>query len=165
MSHDGRRVAGERVLHGALRDAVYGVPQRTRHLNAGNGTNQTADQIKDEVEINGFSAGRARTSICGLQAGHGSPLRNRRCITRSADLAYANLDLSLFRTFSHQQDMTLQLRIEALNATNTPHFANPASNVANLQLNTDGTVRSLNGFGVITSTNRLGRQYDERSSV
>lgn len=52
--------------------------------------------------------------------------------------------------------------IEALNATNTPHFSNPASNVANLQLNPDGTVRSLNGFGVITSTNWRRRQYDER---
>ena len=58
--------------------------------------------------------------------------------------------------------MTLQLRVEALNVTNTPHFANPASNVSNLQLNPDGTVRNLNGFGVITSTTRLGRQYDER---
>ncbi len=47
--------------------------------------------------------------------------------------------------------MTLQLRVEALNATNTPHFSNPAANVANLQLNPDGTVRNLNGFGVITS--------------
>jgi hypothetical protein len=56
----------------------------------------------------------------------------------------------------------VQLRVEALNATNTPHFANPAANIANLQLNPDGTVRNLNGFGVITQTNRLGRQYDER---
>ena len=74
----------------------------------------------------------------------------------------ANLDLSLFRTFALRRNMSLQLRVEALNATNTPHFANPASNVSNLQLNPDGTVRNLNGFGVITSTNRLGRQYDER---
>ena len=58
--------------------------------------------------------------------------------------------------------MVLQVRIEALNVTNTPHFANPAANVQNLQLNPDGTVRNLQGFGVITSTNRLGRQYDER---
>jgi hypothetical protein len=74
----------------------------------------------------------------------------------------ANLDASLFRTFAMRKNMTLQIRIEALNVTNTPHFANPAANIANLQLNTDGTVRSLNGFGVITATNRLGRQYDER---
>src|SRR4029450_7050127 len=74
----------------------------------------------------------------------------------------ANLDMSLFRTFAWGRSMNLQLRVEALNVTNTPHFANPASNIANLQLNPDGTVRNLNGFGVITSTNRLGRQYDER---
>ena len=74
----------------------------------------------------------------------------------------ANLNLSLFRTFAIKQNMNLQIRIEALNATNTPHFSNPASNVSNLQLNPDGSVRNLNGFGVITTTNRLGRQYDER---
>ena len=74
----------------------------------------------------------------------------------------ANLDMSLFRTFALPSNMSLQLRVEALNVTNTPHFANPAANVSNLQLNPDGTVRNLNGFGVITSTNRLGRQYDER---
>jgi len=56
----------------------------------------------------------------------------------------------------------LQLRVEVLNATNTPHFSNPGTNVSNLQLNPDGSVRNLNGFGVITSTTRLGRQYDER---
>jgi hypothetical protein len=70
--------------------------------------------------------------------------------------------MGLFRTFAWGQNVSLQLRVEALNVTNTPHFANPASNVANLQLNPDGTVRNLNGFGVITQTNRLGRQYDER---
>ncbi len=75
---------------------------------------------------------------------------------------YKNLDVSLFRTFALKRNMSLQLRVEALNATNTPHFSNPGTNVSNLQLNADGTVRNLNGFGVITSTNRLGRQYDER---
>ena len=61
----------------------------------------------------------------------------------------------------HVAEITLD-RLEALNATNTPHFSNPASNVSNLQLNPDGSVRSLHGFGVITSTDRRGRQYDER---
>ena len=74
----------------------------------------------------------------------------------------ANLDLSVFRTFALRRSMSLQIRVEALNATNTPHFANPASNVANLQLNPDGTVRNLNGFGVITIDEPPGRQYDER---
>jgi len=130
-------------------------------LNAGTGTNQTADQIKDTVEINGFSRGgayfdptafRPVTEVRFGSAGYNT-LRGP---------GVANLDMSLFRTFAWGRSMNLQLRVEALNVTNTPHFANPASNIANLQLNPDGTVRNLNGFGVITSTNRLGRQYDER---
>jgi len=58
--------------------------------------------------------------------------------------------------------MNLQFRAEALNATNTPHFSNPAANVSNLQVNPDGSVKNLNGFGVITNTTRTCRQYDER---
>ena len=41
---------------------------------------------------------------------------------------YANLDASLFRTF-HFKSVTTQIRIEALNVTNTAHFANPGTNV------------------------------------
>ena len=43
-----RRVAGERVLHRALRDAVHGDRSERASLNAGNGTNQRADQVKDD---------------------------------------------------------------------------------------------------------------------
>ena len=53
--------------------------------------------------------------------------------------------------------MTLQLRVEALNVTNTPHFANPAANVSNLQLNPDGSIRILGGFSSITTTANSGR--------
>jgi len=79
---------------------------------------------------------------------------------------YFNVDLSLIKSFQigwfTSNAATLQFRFEAFNALNTAHFNNPGGNVSNLQLNPDGTVRNLNGFGVITSTNRLGRQYDER---
>ena len=64
--------------------------------------------------------------------------------------------------FFHPRKVKLQFRIQALNTSNTPHFANPAANVSNLQLNSDGSIKSLNGFGVITSTIHTGRQYDER---
>ena len=127
-------------------------------LNAGTGTSQTADQIKDPEILGGLSpyfdvtAFRAVTDVRFGTAAYNS-LRGP---------GVANLDLSFFRTFSLSGTKTVQFRIEALNATNTPHFSNPAANVANLQLNPDGTVRALNGFGVITTTNRLGRQYDER---
>jgi hypothetical protein len=73
-----------------------------------------------------------------------------------------NLDSSVFRNFSIREKMKVQFRIEALNTTNTPHFANPAANVSNLQLNASGGIANLNGFGVITSTVHTGREYDER---
>jgi hypothetical protein len=41
-------------------------------------------------------------------------------------------------------------------------FANPATNISNVTFNPDGTIRALNGVGAITSTVRIGRQYDER---
>ena len=140
-----------------------GVSASNALLNAGTGTNQRADQVKDEVEIYGAGTPGPQTAYFDVLAF--KPVTEIRFGT-SPWLAfrgpsYTNLDLSLFRTFSFAKK-TLQLRVEALNATNTPHFSNPGTNVSNLQLNTDGTVRNLNGFGVITSTNRTGRQYDER---
>ena len=48
--------------------------------------------------------------------------------------------------------MTLQFRAESFNFTNTPKFNNPGSNVSNLQLNADGTIRNLNGFTEVTGT-------------
>ncbi len=140
-----------------------GVSASNALLNAGTGTNQRADQVKDEVEIYGAGAPGPQTAYFDVLAF--KPATEIRFGT-SPWLAfrgpsYTNLDMSLFRTFSFAKK-TLQLRVEALNATNTPHFSNPGTNVSNLQLNTDGTVRNLNGFGVITSTTRTGRQYDER---
>lgn len=58
---------------------------------------------------------------------------------------------------------SLQARAKVFNLTNTPHFANPANNVSNLQLNADGTIRNLGGFSSITSTANSGRDgIDER---
>ena len=53
---------------------------------------------------------------------------------------YANLDASVFKDFRLRESLTLNLRLEAFNATNTPHFANP---------NTD---LSQGQFGSITQT-------------
>jgi hypothetical protein len=47
---------------------------------------------------------------------------------------------------------SLQLRVEAFNVTNTPHFSNPGSNRSSLQLNPDGSIRNLNGYTEITGT-------------
>jgi len=74
-----------------------------------------------------------------------------------------NMDLSLFRTFKITERFGLQLRAESMNVTNTPHFANPSgTNVSNMSLNADGSVKSLGGFSQITTTNPLGRLLDQR---
>jgi Carboxypeptidase regulatory-like domain len=51
---------------------------------------------------------------------------------------------------------------EVVNVSNTPHFGNPNANISNVVFNTDGSIRSLNGVGSITTTDRAGWQYGER---
>jgi hypothetical protein len=53
---------------------------------------------------------------------------------------YINADLSLFKSFRLPNEVSAQVRIEAFNLTNTPHFANP-----NAEL-------SEGNFGAITNT-------------
>lgn len=62
----------------------------------------------------------------------------------------ANLDASLFRSFSFRERYKLQLRMEDYNVTNTPHFSNPGSSAGR------------GGFGAITSTTTIGRSQDSR---
>jgi hypothetical protein len=76
-----------------------------------------------------------------------------------------NLDLNIFRDFKLTERLKLEIRGEAFNLSNSPHFANPTSgnlNVSNLQTNADGSVRNLNGFDTITAVNPLGRLIDQR---
>jgi hypothetical protein len=73
-----------------------------------------------------------------------------------------NLDLNIFRDFRITERVRTQIRAEAFNLSNTPHFSNPASNVSSLQLNPDGSVKNLNGYDTITSVNPLGRLIDPR---
>jgi hypothetical protein len=74
-----------------------------------------------------------------------------------------NWDLSVTRQFGITEKVRLQFRADAINFTNTPHFANPNANVSNLILNGDGSIRSLGGYSTITSTINLGREgIDER---
>jgi len=78
----------------------------------------------------------------------------------------SRFDLSLGKRFKVTESKWFELRAEAFNLTNTPHFANPSTanaNVSNLQLNADGTIRTLGGFSSITSTANTGRDgIDER---
>jgi hypothetical protein len=45
----------------------------------------------------------------------------------------------------------LQFRVETFNLTNTPQFGNPGATVTSATFNSDGSVKSLNGFSQITS--------------
>jgi hypothetical protein len=52
---------------------------------------------------------------------------------------FANLDFSLFRRFLITERINAELRFEALNSTNTPHFNNPNTSLGSA------------GFGQITT--------------
>jgi len=73
-----------------------------------------------------------------------------------------NMDLSVSRDFPITERFKAQFRFESSNFTNTPHFNLPGTNVSNLVLNPDGTVKNLAGFTQITQTQNLGRDFDER---
>ena len=167
LSHGGAlaHVVGGWQLNGfftARSGLPYGVTANSASLNAGTGTNQQADQVKASVQTLGgigpsqpyldVTAFRPVTDVRFGNSGFNS--------LRGPSLV--NMDASLFRVFRIREKMNIQVRVEGLNATNTPHFGNPSTNVSNLQLNSDGSIRNLNGFGVITGSYRTGRQYDER---
>ncbi len=73
-----------------------------------------------------------------------------------------NMDFSVSRDFPIKERLKAQFRFEAFNFTNTPHFGLPSTNVSNMVLNPDGTIKNLGGYSTITSTQNLGRDFDER---
>jgi hypothetical protein len=62
----------------------------------------------------------------------------------------ANLDASLFRSFSFHERYKAQFRMEAFNVTNSPHFGTPSSTVGS------------GSFGQITSISAISRTVDSR---
>jgi hypothetical protein len=124
------------------------------------GSNQRADQVKPDVAIYGDPAmyfdPTAFRGVTGARFGTAGYNSLRGPGTR-------NLDFSIYRTFRFTERVSAQFRAEVFNLTNTPHFSNPSANASNLQLNPDGSVRSLGGFTTITSTSGIGREgVDER---
>jgi hypothetical protein len=95
------------------------------------GNTQTADQVLPEVRILGGTgpgqwyfdplAFRAITTVR-----YGNTGLN---ILRGPGVV--NVDLGLFRDFRIRERLQIQFRAEAFNATNTPHFNNPGTNVSN----------------------------------
>jgi hypothetical protein len=131
----------------------FTVTTSTTPLNAAGSINQNpADQVKDDVEILGgigpdnswfdpfaFAVvSEQRFGTAGFNSMRG-PGRKQ-------------WDMGLFRQINLRGQANIQLRVEAFNVTNTPHFGNPGSNRSSLQLNPDGSIRDLNGYTEITGT-------------
>jgi hypothetical protein len=123
------------------------------------GSSQRADQVKADVgytgNINQWFDPTAFVPVTAARFGTAgfNSLRGPGVV---------NLDLGIFREFAAGERWKIQFRGEALNSTNTPHFSNPGANVSNLNLNSDGTVRSLGGFTTITGVSAPSRLTDER---
>ncbi|QQS47969.1 MAG: TonB-dependent receptor [Acidobacteriota bacterium] len=79
---------------------------------------------------------------------------------------FANLDLSLVRTFRITERVTTDFRVDAFNFTNTPWFANPGTNASaptrdaqgNILRDANGNLRT-NGFGEVRGANQTQRQF------
>jgi Carboxypeptidase regulatory-like domain/TonB dependent receptor-like, beta-barrel len=113
---------------------------------------QRADQVKPKVEILG-GIGPTNPYFDPLAF---APVTEARFGTASFNsvrgAGVQSWDLGVFRRFQLPRQIDLQFRVETFNVTNTPRFSNPNGNVSNLRLNPDGTIRDLNGYAVITST-------------
>jgi hypothetical protein len=149
-------------LFGAYSGRPFSITGGTLNMD---GSNQTADQVRPDVEIlGGIGADKAWFDPLAFRVVPTSELRFGNAGYNSMrGPGYVNFDMSFFRQFALGAARTLQFRVEIFNVTNTPHFGQPGGNVANLQLNADGTIRNLNGFSTITSTANTGREgIDER---
>lgn len=122
------------------------------------GNSQVADLAKPDVKVFG-NTGPGQSYFDPLAF---RPVTDVRFGTAGLNIlrgpGLVNLDLGVFRTFALTERFHLQFRAEAFNATNTPHFNNPGANASSMVMNSDGTVRSLNGFTEVTSARTDERQ-------
>ncbi len=140
----------------------FSVSSSTTPLNCPGCGSQRADLVKSSVQyVGGTGPGQSWFDPLAF-----APVTTVRYGTAGFDLlrgpGAVNLDMGLFREIRMSERWLLEIRGEALNATNTPHFNNPGTNVDNLIRNADGSVRSLNGFTEITSTSTRREGIDER---
>ena len=128
------------------------------------GNSQTADQVKDTVQIYGAGAPGPQTAYFDVLAF--KPVTDVRFGTAAYNSLRGpgvfNVDMSLVKSLALSKSFNMQLKIDGFNITNRPHFGQPGSNVSNLVLNADGTVKDLGGFGVISDTLNVGREFPER---
>jgi outer membrane receptor protein involved in Fe transport len=138
----------------------FSVSAATTSLNAP-GSAQRADQVKPNVAILGGVSPAPYFDPLAF-----APVTTARFGTAGFNSlrgpSVGNLDLSIFRDFKVSERFNVQFRAESFNLTNSPHFSNPGANVSNLQLNTDGSVKNLNGYDQITGVSAPSRNTDER---
>jgi len=130
------------------------------------GSSQRADQVKPKVEkFGGVGPGQSYFDPFAFASPPTNPPRFGNAHYGSMrGPGIANWDFGVFRRFQVTERWKIEFRAEAFNFTNTPHFPNPGGNVSNLNLNADGTIRSLGGFTEITggNTNLARDGIDER---
>ncbi len=152
-------------LVSAYSGAPFSVTASNASLNAP-GNTQRANQVKPQVQILGG---------IGPNQPYFDPLAFAPVTTASfGNAGYdslrgpgtLNTDAGLFRNFRITERWKAEFRAEALNLTNTPHFAAPSGtglNVSNLQV-ANGAVTNLGGFATINATTGTGREgIDERT--
>ena len=148
-------------LISAFSGTPFSVTASGTSLNA-NGSSQVADRVKTKVAILGGVGPHPYFDPFAFAPVTGARFGNSGFNSMRGPSAIFT-DLSLFRNFKLTERFGLQLRAEAFNMPNTPHFSNPGTNVSNMQLNPDGSIKNLAGYDQITSTTATGRDgIDER---
>lgn len=162
----GKALAGGWQLQGLMTiysGQPFSVSADGTSLNA-SGNTQRANQVKSNVAILG-NTGPGQSWFDPLAF---APVTTPTFGTAGFNSIFGpgafNVDFGLSREFQIRERWHVQIRADAFNATNTPHFSNPNGNVSNMVLNNDGTIKNLGNYSTITSTNGgLGREgIDER---
>src|SRR5262249_17354119 len=124
-------------------------------------SSQRADQVKQHVEILG-NAGRGMWYFDPLAfASVTDPRFGTTGFRSMRGPGIVNWDLGIHRKFRVTERVEMQFRAEVFNASNTPHFGNPGTNVSSLDV-TGGVIRT-NGYAEITGVTNLARDgIDER---
>jgi hypothetical protein len=129
--------------------APFSVAADGTSLNA-QGSTQRANQIKPNVAIYKATGNNKPYFDTSAFAPVTTPTFGTASYDSLRGPGFANADVGLFRSFNLLDWLSMQARAEVMNVTNTPHFANPNSNV------------STGGFGTITATSPGSRINDER---
>jgi hypothetical protein len=161
----------QKMLNTGIPAAVAGGWQFSGVFEAYSGTPFTVSASSSSLNAPGSSqmADRLKSGKCiqnGVRSGSTSYV-DASCFAAVTDARFGNagqnsvrgpgvkvLNANLQRTFNIRDRFNLEIRGEAFNLTNTPHFSNPSgTNISTVTFNSDHSVQSLGGFGAITSTN------------